>query len=753
MTAFIKRLFKDRRAATAVAMAILAVPLIISASAAVDFARIASARALLQASADAAAIAGAGAWQTSESSSSASSVAAAAYAGTAAQLSNFITTTAQAPLLTCTGSTAQCGGSASFVTSPSTYSCPSSAEYCVVVQATGVLKNSLFAWLIPSETLSVRSVATTAFPAATISSSNFSSTSVGSAWDLSGISAYIVPKTSSGATDYANVPKANTNCTSSNSGAIGYETNKATPDTGVTGCNYVLIGTSTGSSASGSLTFSSTDSIAFSFANMTGETTSYSLDKTYRYATNITYSTSKITYSSAGVPTTGTFAASGHTVVSGSTQPCTGNWWNQKCTTTYSSLYGECPQHNLYGAFSQKLRDSNQITNGATSDDSLNIYSSAYEVLGYTPTHGTNHTLPSFQSQITETFNGTTYYVSVQCPQWPITHAQEVADTSDQGITNPGYVPADTNITAGTASTVTTGMVAPSTNAYSTYYPDTINTDTSGDIYPPVVSGCKAASYPNSSSNTSSSSTAEWWGWTGSNIAGNNCTNEPSSDTGYNNCALIIQPLGSSVPKDSSGGALLPDYYNVIKDSSGNLIAYDPVWDNATYTDVLTGVSVTTSTTSGWLPTSASHATITSSTTVHGSSTAVYKGSKYIGDILYTVVPYNSSDKSLPADTASRCYNPRANGSAANFVTNDSGTYSTSGNNNNGTAIDPIANPQDGAIMCGTSAYIGKSFGIYWNDEGGQMGDPIGYMNAATVFTCPSPTTTSSGGGPATLSG
>jgi len=721
----------------------------------VDFSRVASARALLQASADAAAIAGAGAWQTSQSYFNASNVTSAAYSGTASQLSNFVATSAPTPELTCTGSTTQCGGTASsstYVTTPSTYGCPTSSEYCVVVQATGVLKNSLFAWLIPSETLNVKSIATTAFPPNTISGSNFSSTSVGQAYDLSGIYAYAVPMTASGGTpDYTNVPTANTDCTSSNSGPISYESDKVAPANGVTECNYTLIGTSKSSTSSGSITFAADDPIAFAFANMTGETTPYGLDGTYAYISNITYSTSKITYDSNGNPTNGTFAASGHNVTYPSTgYNCSGSWSNNQCTVP---LYGECPQHNLYGSFSQGSGGS-QVYNGATSDDSLNIYSSAYEVLGYPPTHLTNHALPSFASEIKETIHNTTYYVSVQCPQWPITHSQEVADSG------PGYVPKDTNITAGTATTVTSGMVAPSTNAYSTYYPDTINTDSSGDIYPPTVSGCTAASYPNASYNNPPSSAA-WWGWSGSNSS--NCGNEPSSDTGYNNCALIIQPLGlgTNIPKDSNGNPRLPDYYNIIEDSSGNVLALDPVWDNATYVDVLTGVSVTDSDPSGSYPANSipnATTTINNSTHVHGSTTAVYANTQYVGDKLVTVAsdPNGPGDQTLPGVTSNRCYNPKANGSSHGYVKNSVGNFQLPTgtiDNNSGTTIDPISNPQDGTILCGSSVYQGQSFGIYWNDEGGGGGDPIGYWNAATLFTCPVPGSGTTGGGPATLSG
>ena len=81
---------RHRRAATAVALAIMALPMFICAGAAVDFSRILSARTLLQAAVDSAAVAGAGAYQTSQSYTTAQTVGTAAYNGTGLQLPSFI---------------------------------------------------------------------------------------------------------------------------------------------------------------------------------------------------------------------------------------------------------------------------------------------------------------------------------------------------------------------------------------------------------------------------------------------------------------------------------------------------------------------------------------------------------------------------------------------------------------------------------------------------------------------------------------
>ncbi len=64
-----RRLFQDRKGAVALVMAIALVPLMIAGVTAVDMARIAAARTVLQASVDSAAIAGGGSLNTSGSTS------------------------------------------------------------------------------------------------------------------------------------------------------------------------------------------------------------------------------------------------------------------------------------------------------------------------------------------------------------------------------------------------------------------------------------------------------------------------------------------------------------------------------------------------------------------------------------------------------------------------------------------------------------------------------------------------------------
>ena len=77
---YFARFFRnDRRAAIAITMAVLTVPLLVISSAAVDMSRIMTARAILQAAADSAASAGAGAWSTSSSATNANTVATQAF--------------------------------------------------------------------------------------------------------------------------------------------------------------------------------------------------------------------------------------------------------------------------------------------------------------------------------------------------------------------------------------------------------------------------------------------------------------------------------------------------------------------------------------------------------------------------------------------------------------------------------------------------------------------------------------------------
>jgi hypothetical protein len=373
--------------------------------------------------------------------------------------------------------------------------------------------------------------------------------------------------------------------------------------------------------------------------------------------------------------------------------------------------------------------------------------------LGYPPTHNTNHVLTPFVTTniVQTTFNGTTYYVAAVCPNY------STANTSINAPVSSTY-----SSSAGNAAFA--GM-----NTFSTWFPDQVFMDSSaapatdssgnaitsgtGDVFPPVMSGCTQATNATDGGVTSAS-IDPWLAWSGSNIKSGYCTAAQTSS--YNNCAFLIQPIGTNVPVDGNNEALLPDYYNEITDGSGNVLALDPVWDNVTYVDQLTGVTVNdTGAATGYTPTNttASTVTISSATKIHGSTSNLYAGSLYIGDKLVTQVPATSGvgqDHNLPASTSNHCYNPSVAVQYAGYFPNN-GTVQIPGYASNGTPLDPIANPQDGAILCNSSTP--ETYALYWNDMGTYEEDDLGYWNAVEAFTCSVPSATNAGGGAATLSG
>ncbi|MDE2390420.1 MAG: hypothetical protein KGL65_02310, partial [Rhodospirillales bacterium] len=138
----------------------------------------------------------------------------------------------------------------------------------------------------------------------------------------------------------------------------------------------------------------------------------------------------------------------------------------------------------------------------------------------------------------------------------------------------------------------------------------------------------------------------------------------------------------------------------------------------------------------------------------------------YSGDTVYYETPAARGggvvDFDLPPDTSNTCYNPQDNGNAANTVALQNGTtdkngnstpttFTTTGDQNNGSPVDPVANPQLGAILC--SAAKPHTYALYWNDLGTYGSDDLGYWNAIIAFTCSTPSSTAAGGGPITLSG
>jgi Flp pilus assembly protein TadG len=826
-----KKFLRSRRAATAVAMAIMTVPLLIAASSAVDFARIASARTLLQASVDSAAVAGAGAYQTSQAFLTAQTAANDIYLATGEQLPNFVTA-ANPPVIgaycNSVNTSIPCDkGSSS--TGALSANCPNTwtkaDEYCVVVTQTVTLKNSLFAWIIPTEALSVQGVATTAFPPDVVNGGNFPpSPGFGSAGDQSFIAAYGVPPNPDGTNNFGGIPSA------AGCGSIpGVNLLPgSSPASSTTPCQFLFVADSfdNNAGASGSLTLSPQQPIAFLFINDTGAENFTRLDAA-QYTTNLLVSTnsnmsnaaydpdgfttpSLVTTANPSVttvkcnagtancpppstatttttpPTTNT--ASPPVTTSTSTTTTTTSACSKtsgsKCTqftTTASSvttttqtatLYGTCPDHTLYGSLSTGF--------GAPQSDSLNVYSSAFEVLGYPPTQFTNHVLTPFvsNSETTEKFNNKSYFVESVCPNYPR------ANTAINAPVSTGY----TNSAAGITSAMTGSSDTPPINIFSTWFPavatnDVVFSDTTaapaqdsnganltsgrGDVFPPGISGCTPATHTTDNGVTQSS-TDPWWSWSPSNY--NNCGNaasEPQSTatTSYNNCALLLQPLGGNVPTTTTSNgreAILPDYYNIISTTkiptSASVLALDPVYDGISYTDPLSGLVVSNSFSAGTVPGNAGNAPI-GSTQIPG--TGIDNKGLYAGDFIVSEAPAANNtgvqDHNLPLETSFQCYNPQANGNthgtvALGELTNQS--FSDNNNDNNptiATTIDRVANPQDGAIICNSPNP--QTYALYWNDLGNYETDDLGYWNAVDTFTCSTPATTNRGGGPATLSG
>lgn len=861
-----RKLCHDRKGATALVMAVVLVPLMLAGITAVDMARIAAARTVLQASVDSAAIAGGGALNTSGSTNAATTAAEAAYAGSSASLGSqtiSLTPSTNGGLVTIycqTNSVSTCGA----LSADTSGVCPSSYYYCVVVTAQLQMSNLLLRWLTPTTFLTARGVATTQIPPTTISGKNIPpSPGFGSAGDVSGIYAYAVPMNGS-TPDYTKMPTPNSGC--SNYGAIGplalLESSSASGST----CNYLFIAlsTSTGTAGTGgSITLQQNQPIAFSFINYTGahgyhssnyyQTTSQLYVSTSRYSTGTyspggyqapVYTTSTYTCSNSNEidscptnvqPNTTTTASTGTTGTSSSCTQNPGQWvwvWQNggyACTTTVvtettQALTGQCPDSTLYGSL-DPLGNINSTTGANSAEvpsiDSLNVFSSAYEVLGYPPTYETNHALvPFVATSLTNSQNvaGQTYYVTAICPNYTTSGT----DASNTSISTTINAP----ISAGYASrTGWSGL-----NIFSTSFPgqnysdNSVNTaedstdrfsgssiwmtSDSNDVYPPAIAACTPAT--NSSDGGVTTTPSSWWNWHGNNASGN-CGNESAANRAayvstpgqpqFSNCSLVIQPLGANVPTNGNNQALLPDYYLVVKNKSGTIVGLDPVWDLKTssknksayapsvnsFTDQMPGVitnhlggydkNITVSGTTvtdldtpatyntsgqitayGYTPTTTRSYTVPAATPIYGGDTVTIEQPVQSGAGNY--------DFDLPPETSHTCYNPQLNGNPAHTVLIQNGTTDSNGNptptqfvaagdqNDSSTAganTDPVGNPQLGAILCNSSQP--QSYALYWNDLGTYEADDVGYWNAIIAFTCSVPGTSTTGGGPVTLSG
>jgi hypothetical protein len=179
----------------------------------------------------------------------------------------------------------------------------------------------------------------------------------------------------------------------------------------------------------------------------------------------------------------------------------------------------------------------------------------------------------------------------------------------------------------------------------------------------------------------------------------------------------------------------LPDYYTY----TANPSAVSGSFGNAAKVTAMTPVFDGTGS-AGYVPTGFPNAGVTISSLGNGS----YK---------VTEPPSGGTDHYPPEDTSHQCYNPQYNGIDANTLP------SIDIPNNDSTPAlpnDPVENAGLGALLC--AANPPPSYALYWNDMGAyanppQNNDDLGYANAVTEFTCPTPSVNSSGGsGPATLS-
>ncbi len=156
----------------------------------------------------------------------------------------------------------------------------------------------------------------------------------------------------------------------------------------------------------------------------------------------------------------------------------------------------------------------------------------------------------------------------------------------------------------------------------------------------------------------------------------------------------------------------------------------------------------------GYTPTSTNSYVVPSTVATYGGDTVVIERPAQSGAGNY--------DFDLPPETSHTCYNPQKNGNAAHTVEIQNGTtdkngnptptpFTATGDQNNGSTVDPVANPNLGAILCNSNPP--ETYALYWNDLGTYESDDVGYWNAIIAFTCSVPGSSTSGGGPVTLSG
>ncbi len=731
---------RDRRGATAVIIALMSLPMLIASGAAVDFSRIAAVRAQLQSAADAASLAGAGAFQTNQDGTAAYNVASAAFNAAATSLSAYASVTstvgtscnpAGASGITC-GTVSASNGASSL--------CPAATIYCVEVTAQATLQNSLLGFLIPKDVLNVTAVAQS-LGGVNVSAGNFSNTVYTYGSDLKNLYVHSVPLDSAGNPEYGVISPPNSYCSDSSYGVLHYEAT-VTAGNGVTACNYVLIGSSSGASSAASLNASSSDPLAFTFASFAGGNLAATATGDLDTTTFVALTGTSIINSTATPYTAELYVTSGGTT----------NYYANGKTVGLTALYGNCPAHNLYGAINAYPNPASDIV---PYQDSIVNFDTSWELLGWPPTHGANHALLPFLGPTnTQTVSGTTYKVQAICPQWPVTGTNILATASFSPSNLPSsYAP---------VTSVTGYPTASNVKVYATYFPDIPYTASNG-TYPPAIAGCSPA-YNTTDGGVTPLLDDPWWGWSPNNAlrldpggAAENPGGLPETDCtmatlnsagvlvvaalnnlqspGYDNCAFLIQPLGTSVPT-TNGVPELPDYYtytvsllgfilgttgnasSIISSQTAPLYGMTPVYDG-----------VGNSHAAGYVPTSVS---------ISG---------PLLGPYVITEPPAFGHDNYPPEDTAHQCYDPQANSINGALLPG-----SDQPNNDSPVIpIDPVANPEYGAIFCNTNPP--PNYALYWNDMGSyaepaRFDDDLGYNNAITEFTCPLPTSPGATGPP-----
>ena len=257
--------------------------------------------------------------------------------------------------------------------------------------------------------------------------------------------------------------------------------------------------------------------------------------------------------------------------------------------------------------------------------DSLNTYSSAFEVFGEPPTYETNHALIPFVApsafQVTTTVNGTAYKANAICPNYSTTGTSISAPISSGYAAVTGWTGLNIYSTAFPGQVYQDGLsssggtVNPAEDTSGLYTTNTaiwMTANTSTDIYPPTIAGC-TASYSAQNGGVTPTADDPWWNWAnntfpgtsnttdgGSNCANENSTKQTTFNTGgqptYNNCTLLIQTWARpAAPRPTSRGTAATRPCSriiilVVKTSTGTILALDPIYNGASWYDLIPGV-------------------------------------------------------------------------------------------------------------------------------------------------------------------